>query len=70
MESKRQKKFSQLILEEMTKIFTKEAKDVIGNTFVTLTDVKMTPDLGQARIYVSLQFIQNRDEVLLSLIHI
>ena len=67
MESKRQKKFSQLILEEMVSIFTKEAKDIIGNAFITLTDVKVTPDLGSARIYVSLQFIDNREEVLKAL---
>ena len=67
MESKRQKKFSQLILEEMVSIFTKEAKDIIGNAFITLTDVKVTPDLGSARIYISLQFIENREEVLKAL---
>lgn len=67
METKRQQKYAQLILEEMASIFMKEGKQILGEAFVTLSDVKMTPDLGVAKIYLSLQFISNRAEVLKAL---
>ena len=63
METKRQQKFSKLILEEMVAIFTKEGKTIFGNAFITISEVKMTPDLGLAKVYLSLQFIQNKDEL-------
>lgn len=67
METKRQQKFSKLILEEMAAIFAKEGKTIFGSAFITISEVKMTPDLGLAKIYLSLQFIENKDEVVLAL---
>ncbi len=67
MESKRQQKFSKLILEEMVAIFAKEGKTIFGNAFITISDVKMTPDLGLAKIYLSLQFIENKKELIQAL---
>lgn len=54
MDSTRQNKFSKLILKEMADIFGREGKNFYGNAFVTITDVKVTADLSQARIYISL----------------
>lgn len=51
----------------MASIFMKEGKQILGEAFVTLSEVKMTPDLGVAKIYLSLQFISNREEVLKAL---
>lgn len=48
----------------MASIFMKEGKKIFGEAFVTISDVKVTPDLGLAKVYLSLQFITNRDEVL------
>ena len=67
MESKRQLKFAKLILEEMVAIFTKEGKTIFGNAFITISDVKMTPDMGLAKIYLSLQFIENKDKLVAAL---
>lgn len=67
MESKRQQKYAKLILQEMASIFMKDGKKVFGDAFVTLSDVKVTPDLGLAKIYLSLQFITNREEVLVAI---
>jgi ribosome-binding factor A len=64
MDSKRQQKFSKLILEEMASIFLKDGKEVFGTAFLTLTDVKISPDLSIARIYVTLEFIQNKKEMM------
>ena len=67
MESKRQQKFSKLILEEMVAIFSKEGKTIFGDAFLTISEVKMTPDLGLAKIYLSVQFIENKDELIQAL---
>jgi ribosome-binding factor A len=57
METKRQQQFARLIREELSDIFLREAKHWIGNAFITVTAVRMTPDLAIARIYLS--FLQN-----------
>lgn len=54
MDSTRQNKFSKLILKELADIFAREGKNYYGNAFVTITDVRITPDLSQARVYLSL----------------
>lgn len=57
METKRQQQFARLIREELSDIFLREAKHWIGNAFITVTTVRVTPDLAIARIYLS--FLQN-----------
>jgi ribosome-binding factor A len=52
-ESTRQKKFARLIQKELSAIFQKEAKEYVGNSLLTITMVRMTPDLGMAKVYVS-----------------
>lgn len=64
MDSKRQQKISKLILEEMADIFLHKGKEVFGNAFLTLSDVKVTQDMGIAKVYITLEFIQNKQEVL------
>ena len=57
-------KLQELIKQEMGKMFLKELKDPrIG--FVTVTDVEMTGDLREAKIYVSI--MGGQDEVKSSL---
>ncbi|NNF01596.1 MAG: 30S ribosome-binding factor RbfA [Bacteroidia bacterium] len=53
MDSTRQQKFSRLIQKELSSIFQKEGKHYFGKTFVTLTKVRVTPDLGVAKVYLS-----------------
>jgi len=52
-ESKRQKKYGRLIQKELSEIFQKNAHSHYGGTFITVTYVKMTPDLALSRIYLS-----------------
>ncbi len=59
MESKRQQKYSKLIQKEISEIFQKEGKHLVGSTFVTVSRVMMSPDLGLARIYLS--FLLDKD---------
>ena len=53
MTSTRPNKYSKLIQKELSNIFIKEGTRFYGNTMVTITFVKMSPDLGVAKIYLS-----------------
>lgn len=52
LESNRQKKFSKLILKELSEIFQREVQ-VPDAPMLTVTVVRSTPDLGIARAYIS-----------------
>jgi len=67
MDSTRQNKFSRLIQKELAEIFQREGKFFYGNSFVTLTNVKVTPDLAIARIYVSIFKDKNPKAIIESL---
>lgn len=54
METTRQQKISRLIQQDMGDIFLKEMKPILGNSLITVTEVRITPDLSIARIYVSI----------------
>jgi ribosome-binding factor A len=58
-ESKRQKQVSALLLEELSDIFQRLGLSMVDGGLVSLTTVKVTPDLLEARIYLS--FFQIRD---------
>ena len=57
MDSTRQNKVCRLIQQDMGDIFLKEMKPVLGNSLITVTKVRISPDLSVARIYVSLMMI-------------
>lgn len=63
MESKRQQKVGRQIQKDLGDIFQKEARHLINGTFVTVTAVRMTPDLGIARAYLS--FLPDKNKVVL-----
>ena len=54
MDTKRQHKYSRLILRDIAEIFQKDFSSSFGNAFITITDVEVTPDLSIARVYVSI----------------
>lgn len=53
-ESKRQKQVGALLLAELRDIFQRLGLSMIEGGMVSLTAVKLTPDLLEARVYVSL----------------
>ncbi|PST85202.1 30S ribosome-binding factor RbfA [Pedobacter yulinensis] len=53
MESKRQQKFAGVIQEELAQIFRKEGSAYLPNTLVTITRVRVSPDLAIAKVYLS-----------------
>lgn len=53
MENTRQQKIAKQIQRDMAEIFQKEGADVVRGTMVTVTEVRMSPDLGYAKVYLS-----------------
>ena len=53
MDTKRQHKYSKLILRDLAEIFQHDYRDSFGRAFVTLTGVEVSPDLAIASVYVS-----------------
>jgi len=53
-ESKRQKQVGKLVMEELSDILQREGYNVIDGGMVSISKVSMTPDLLEARIYLSL----------------
>ena len=64
MESKRQQKFARLIQKDLSEIFQRDAKSLFGGAFITVTDVKVSTDLGLAKVYVSFMLAKDKTAVL------
>ena len=67
MESTRQKKVSRLIQKEMADIFLKRGNEVAHGKLVSITKVRITPDLSLAKIYVSIFPATDQDTVMHSI---
>ncbi len=52
-ESKRQQRFAGVIQQDLADIFQREGNSWAPNNFITVTRVRVTPDLAIARIYLS-----------------
>jgi|ERR1017187_7631038 ribosome-binding factor A len=63
-EGKRQKQVSALLSEELNKIFQKLGLNMIQGGMVSISSVKITPDLFEARIYLSFYQIANPKDAL------
>ncbi|WP_430811833.1 MULTISPECIES: 30S ribosome-binding factor RbfA [unclassified Carboxylicivirga] len=64
MDSTRQKKISRLLQREISEIFQREMRAVCLGTMVSVTVVRISPDLGQAKAYLSIFPTNNIDEVM------
>jgi ribosome-binding factor A len=60
----RQQKFSRLIQKELSDIFQRDKRGILENTFITITDVKVSPDLSVARVYLSMLLAKDKEKVL------
>ncbi len=68
MESKRQKQVGELIRRHFSMILMEEGSLIYGrDKLVTVTEVKMTPDLLVAKVYISVYGVENKQEVILEL---
>jgi ribosome-binding factor A len=60
----RQQKFSRLIQKELSEIFQKDKRGILDNAFLTITDVKVSPDLSVARVYISMMLAKDKTRLL------
>lgn len=66
--STRQNKFSRLIQKELSDIFQRDKRGILGNTFVTVADVRVSPDLSLAKVYISMMLAKDKQATLNSII--
>ncbi len=68
METIRQKQVAEVIRRYFSMILTEEGSLIYGrDKLVTVTSVKMSPDLMIAKIYISIYGTENKQEVILEL---
>ena len=67
MDSRRQSKIAHLIQEVFSNLLQRKGKDLVGDSFLTVTQVKVTPDLGVARIYISILADPNAKDIIKSM---
>ncbi len=64
MESKRQQKVGRQIQKDLGDIFQKEAMHLLDGALITVTGVKVSPDLSIARAYISILPDSKKESVL------
>ena len=57
----RQEKLASLLKRELATIFQKEANTLFNGRFITITIVRLTPDLGLAKVYLSILASKDRE---------
>lgn len=62
--SVRQQKFGRLIQKELSDIFLKDKKGILDNAFITIAEVKMSPDLSIAKVYISMTLAKDKNVIL------
>ncbi len=63
MESLRQQKVNKLIQKELAEIFRSNAKTLFEGAFITVTVVRISPDLGSAKVYLSIMAAKNKQDI-------
>lgn len=69
MASKRQEQVAELIKRNFGVVLQQEGSYIYGDAFVTVTQVQVTPDLSQAKLYISVFNTENKQAVLQMLVN-
>ena len=64
METTRQKKVSRLLQKELAVIFLKAGNEMAPGKLVSITKVRITPDLSLARVYLSIFPSAGQDKIM------
>lgn len=67
--SVRQQKFARLIQKELSDIFQRDQRGLLDNVFITIVDVRVSPDLSLAKVYISMTLAKDKKAVLSKLDH-
>jgi ribosome-binding factor A len=63
VESLRQQKVNKLLAKELAEIFRSEARALFGGAFITVTGVRISPDLGSAKVYLSIMATKDKQAI-------
>lgn len=64
MDSKRQSQMGEMIKRHLAPVFQENGIYIYGSAFVTVTSVKVTPDLAQAKVYLSIFNTEDKEGAL------
>ena len=67
MDTTRQNKISRLIQKDMAEILQKEGRNFFSGVLISVTNVRVSPDLSIARVYVSIFPSEKGAEILLEI---
>ena len=67
METTRQSKVSRLLQKDLGLIFQQEGRNLFGGKMISVTTVRISPDLGLAKVYLSI-FPSDKTEETLELV--
>ncbi len=60
----RQQKYARLIQKELGDIFQRDKKGILDNAFVSIIEVKVSPDLSVAKVYLSMLLAKEKENIL------
>ena len=64
MDSVRQNKVNSLLQQELAEIFLQEGRSLLPGGLITVSAVRVSPDLGIAKVYLSLFPVKDKKAVL------
>ena len=67
MASIRQEKIAGVIQKELSQIFRVEARSICQGAMVSVTVVRMSPDMGVAKVYLSVFGVGSKEDVIKSI---
>ncbi len=67
MESTRQQRISAMLQKDLAELFQAMSQHLFKGTLITVTKVRITPDLGIAKVYLSLFPVNDKDAFLKTL---
>ena len=60
----RQQKYARLLQKEISDIFQRDKKGILGNAFITVAEVRVSPDLSVAKIYLTMMLEKDKAAIL------
>ena len=68
-ETNRQKKIAGVLQKDLVDVLQKAAQDGMKGIIISVSKVHVTPDLGQAKVYLSIFPSEKRDELIKGITH-
>lgn len=62
--STRQQKYAKLIQKELSDVFQRDRRGILEHAFITIADVRVSPDLSVARVYISMLLEKDKEKIL------